>query len=154
MRTALAVVVCGLFFVSGCDCMHSLQFQVNPAPGNTREQTAQETRQVLHATATEFDLKESNGPFWVKGAFCLFSEPTNSQTSPLRALWYGARFVDNSVVIDGRMWNPGCVRERRRAFERVQTALGSRLTNAFGTRVTGLEKYSDRIPVERLEKKP
>ncbi len=154
MRTGSAVLACVVFFITGCDCMHSMQFQVDPGSGYTQEQAAQEARQVLHATATEFNLQESNGPFWAKGAFCLFSEPTNNRTSPLRALWYGARFVDTRVVIDGGMWNPGCDRERRRAFERVQTALGSRLTNTFATRVRGIEKYSDRIPVERLEKKP
>ncbi len=153
MRTALATLVCGLLLVSGCDCMHTMQFKVDPAPAYEHEQTAQETHEVLRATASEFGLEESNRPFWVKGAFCLFSERTNNQTSPLRALWYGARLVDNSVVVDGGMWNPGCVRERRRVFERVQMALGARLTNTFATRVRATEKHNDRIPVERLENK-
>jgi hypothetical protein len=131
-----------------------MQFKVGPASGYTREQTAQETRAVLHATATEYKLEEKNGPFWVKGSFCLFAEPTNSEVRSIRALWFGARFVDDSVVIDGGMWNPGCVRERNRTFERVQMALGSRLTNTFGNRVTGIEKYTDRIPVEWVKKQP
>lgn len=132
--------------------MHSMQFKVGPAPGYSREQTAQQARQVLGSTATQFGMAESDGPFWIKGAFCLFSEPTNHQTSRLRALWYGARFVDNSVVIDGRMWNPGCDRERRRVFERVEMALGTGLTNTFGSRVASIEKPNERIPMERIEK--
>ena len=145
--------MCGLLLVSGCDCMHSMQFKVSPAAAYTREQTAQQTRQVLDSTAIEFGLNESNGPFYVKGAFCLYVEPANAETTPLRTLWLGARFVDDSVVIDGRMWSPGCARERRRLFERVESVLGNRLTNAFGTRVMGIEKCEDQIPTQTVEKK-
>lgn len=144
--------MCGLLLVSGCDCMHSMQFRVSPATA-TGEQTAQQTRQVLDSTATEFGLNQSNGPFHVKGAFCLYVESANAQVTPIRTLWFGARFVDDSVVIDGRMWNPGCARDRRRLFERVESVLGTRLTNAFGTRVIEIKKHEDQIPTQAIEKK-
>jgi hypothetical protein len=84
----------------------------------------------------------------------MFLEPTNSATPPWRTLWYGARTVDDLIVVDAGLWNPGCVRQRRRFFLRTQALLGTRLTNAFGQRVVSIEKYADRIPTESIEKKP
>jgi hypothetical protein len=133
--------------------MHSMQFRVSPGTADTHEQTAQQTRQVLDSTATEFGLSQKDGPFYVKGAFCLYVESPNAQATPVRTLWLGARFVDDSVVIDGRMWNPGCGRGRGRLFERVESDLGTRLTNAFGIRVIEIKKYQDQIPTQVVEKK-
>lgn len=81
----------------------------------------------------------------------MYVEPASAQVTPIRTLWFGARFVDESIVIDGGMWDPGCDRERRRFFERVESFLGTGLTNAFGSRVIGIEKYENRIPSQTEE---
>src|SRR5690349_8961098 len=105
MRVSFSKLICGLFLVSGCDCMHSMQFKVSPGAAYTREQIVEQTRQVLDSTATEFGLNKSDRPLLVKGAFCSYVESTNAQVTPIRMLWFGARVVDGFIVVDGGMWN-------------------------------------------------
>jgi hypothetical protein len=125
--------------ITGCDTLNYAQYQIARAGANPVDRA--HVVAAVNSAASRAALSDATSRSHVPDTLVYFEEPVGHFPTTL-----GARVVGDSIVVDLVCFHPGPGESK--PFSAAKVSLSDSLRVEFGGRLTMLQNYRDRIPLE------